>query len=192
MFLYIKYFSYGGMSFALSGIVKNVMKNRNTRFEVDEVTAFQFAHIIKIIKFEIRNQVIRFRSDHEGELDTAVREARQAVEKGEANVRWMGEHYQVCLFRLFVCIDGFKSRVITCTQIARMQMSCAEFVSPDALLDLGFCSPRLDASSRLGAPVSWEMSLGDEHRNGILPLQLGHFYCLFSSSWVFPHQQSVL
>ncbi len=54
MFLYIKYFSYGGMSFALSGIVKNVMKNRNTRFEVDEVTAFQFPHVIKIIKFEIR------------------------------------------------------------------------------------------------------------------------------------------
>ncbi len=30
------------MSFALSGIVKNVMKNRNTRFEVDEVTDVQF------------------------------------------------------------------------------------------------------------------------------------------------------
>ena len=54
-----------------------------------------------------------------------------------------------------------------------MQMSSSEFVSPDALLDLGFCSPRLDASSWLGAPVSWEMSLGDEHRN--LPLQLGPF-----------------
>ncbi len=57
--------------------------------------------------------MIRFRSDHEGELDTAVREARQAVEKGEANVRWMGEHYQVGLFRLLVCVDGFKSRVTT-------------------------------------------------------------------------------
>ncbi len=56
-----------------------------------------------------------------------------------------------------------------------MQMSFSEFVSPDALLDLGFCSPQLDASSRLEAPVSWEMSLGDEHRNWTLPLQLGHF-----------------
>ena len=82
--------------------------------------------------------------------------------------------------RLFACVDGFKARVTTCTQIAGMQMSCAEFVSPDALLDLEFCSPQLDASLRLGAPVSWEMVLGDEHRNGILPLQLGHFYCLFS------------
>ncbi len=54
-------------------------------------------------------------------------------------------------------------------------MSSSEFVSPEALLDLGFCSPRLDASLRLGAPVSWEMSLGDEHRNRTLPLQLGHF-----------------
>ncbi len=54
-------------------------------------------------------------------------------------------------------------------------MSSSEFVSPDALLDLGFCSPWLDASSRLGAPVSWEMSLGDEHRNRSLLLQLGHF-----------------
>ncbi len=26
-----------------------------------------------------------------------------------------------------------------------------------------------------GAPVIWEMSLGDEHRNRTLPLQLGHF-----------------
>ena len=54
-------------------------------------------------------------------------------------------------------------------------MSCAEFVFSDALLDLGFCCPLLDTSSRLGAPVSWEMSLGDEHRNRTLPLQLGHF-----------------
>ena len=54
-------------------------------------------------------------------------------------------------------------------------MSSSEFVSPDALLDLEFYSPWLDASLRLGAPVSWEMSLGDEHRNRTLPLQLGHF-----------------
>ncbi len=48
------------------------------------------------------------------------------------------------------------------TQIAGMQMSSSEFVSPDTLLDLGLRSPRLDTSLRLGAPVGWEMSLGDE------------------------------
>ena len=52
-------------------------------------------------------------------------------------------------------------------------MSCSEFVFSDTLLDLGFCSPQLDASSRLGAPVSCERSLGDEHRKRTLPLQLG-------------------
>ncbi len=56
-----------------------------------------------------------------------------------------------------------------------MQKSCSEFVSPDILLDLGFCSPRLDTLLQLGAPVSGEMSLGDEHRSWTLPLQLGHF-----------------
>ena len=30
-------------------------------------------------------------------------------------------------------------------------MSCSEFVSPDTLLDLGFCIPWLEASSQLGA-----------------------------------------
>ncbi len=54
-------------------------------------------------------------------------------------------------------------------------MSSSEFVSSDALLDLGFCSPRLDALLQLGVPVRWEMSLGDDHRNQTLPLQLGHF-----------------
>ncbi len=58
-------------------------------------------------------------------------------------------------------------------------MSSSEFVSPDALLDLESCSLQLDASSQLGAPVSWEMSLGDEHRNRTLLLQFGHFSWLF-------------
>ncbi len=39
-------------------------------------------------------------------------------------------------------------------------MSCSEFVSPDALLDLRFCSQQPDALPLLGAPVSWD--LGDE------------------------------
>ncbi len=66
-------------------------------------------------------------------------------------------------------------------------MSSSEFVSPDALLDLGFCSPWLDASLRLGAPVYWEMSLGDEHRNPTLPLQLGHFSWLsFINTGLWP------
>ncbi len=69
---------------------------------------------------------------------------------------------------LFVCIDRFKSRVATFTH-------CSKFVSPDALLELGFCSPQLHTSLRLGAPDSWEMSLGDVHRNRTLPLQLGYF-----------------
>ena len=78
---------------------------------------------------------------------------------------------QTCLFVLTGSSQG--SQLFTL--IAGMQMSSSEFVCPDALLDLGFCSPRLDASLQLGAPVSWEMSLGDEHRNRTLPLQLGHF-----------------
>ncbi len=80
---------------------------------------------------------------------------------------------------LFVCIDRFKLRVTTLTYIAGMQMPCTEFVSPDTLLDVGFCSPQLDTSLRLEAPVSWEMSLRDEHRNRTLLLQLGHFSWLF-------------
>ena len=48
----------------------------------------------------------------------------------------------------------------------------------------------LDTSSWLGTPVSWEMSLGDEHknRNWTLPLQLWHFSWLFSS----PHFRKFL
>ncbi len=66
-------------------------------------------------------------------------------------------------------------------------MSSSEFVFPDALLDLGYCSPQLNTSSRLGAPVSWEMSLGDEHRNQTLPLQLGHFSWLsFITTGLWP------
>ena len=64
-----------------------------------------------------------------------------------------------------------------------MQMSGPEFVFPDSLLELGFCSPRLDTSSRLGAPVSLEMSLGDEHRRP----KLGHFLCLsFITTGLWP------
>ncbi len=68
-------------------------------------------------------------------------------------------------------------------------MSCSEFVSssPDTLLDLGFCSPRLDASLRFGAPVSWEMSLGDE------PLQLRHFSWLsFVATGLWPPANHLL
>ncbi len=72
-------------------------------------------------------------------------------------------------------------------------MSSSEFVSPDTLLDLGFCSPRLDTLSRLEALVRWEMNLGDEHSNGTLPLQLGHFPWLpFITSDLWPPTNHLL
>ncbi len=81
---------------------------------------------------------------------------------------------------LFVFIYRFKSRVATFTEITGLQTSCSEFAPPDTLLDLRFCGPPFDASLRFGARFSWEMSLGDEHRNRTLPLQLGHISWLSS------------
>ena len=98
---------------------------------------------------------------------------------------WLMNHTELWCF-LFVCLfvlPGSSQGSQLFTKIAGMQMPSSEFESlyhwyhyyHDALLDLGFCSPRLDTSSWVGAPVSWEMSLGDKHRNRTLPLQLGHF-----------------
>ncbi len=64
---------------------------------------------------------------------------------------------------LFVCIDRFKSMVTTFTYIAGMQMSCSEFVSPDAFLDLG-----------------------DVHRNWALPFAAWTLHGFFINSDLWP------
>ena len=51
-----------------------MLKNRNTQFDVDEVVQFQ--------------------TDFEGRLSSGEREVRQAIEKGNNNVRWMDNNYQ--------------------------------------------------------------------------------------------------
>ncbi len=93
---------------------------------------------------------------------------------------------------LFVCIDRFKSRVTTfhinCWDANVLFRVC---ISCDALLDLGFCNPRLDTSLRLGAPVSWEMSLGHSMRTGRCLCSLDTFHGFLSSPRVFGHQQII-
>ena len=93
---------------------------------------------------------------------------------------------------LFVCLYNIDQGHNFCINCWDANVLCAEFVSPDALLDLGFWSRWLETPSRLGAPVSWEMSLGDEHRNRTLQLQLGHtFHGFLLSPRVFGHQQII-
>lgn len=65
---------YGSASFALSSLMKNVLANRNTQFELDEIK--------------------RFQEKNEATLTTAQREVKQAIENAEANIAWMNTNYE--------------------------------------------------------------------------------------------------
>ncbi len=71
-----------------------------------------------------------------------------------------------------------------------MQMSCSGCGSPDALLDLGFhgLTHRCNIEHII---VSWEMSLGDEHRNLAFAAWTLNFHGFPSSPRVFGHQQII-
>lgn len=64
---------YAGSSFAISGLLKNVLKDRNTQFDIDEIVQFQ--------------------TTQEGKLSTGEREVKQAIEKGQNNLQWMKGNY---------------------------------------------------------------------------------------------------
>merc|ERR1712038_2120369 len=64
---------YAGTAFGLSGLVKKVLANRNTRFDVD--------------------QLIQFHEENKANLRTGQREVEQAIEKGENNLQWMNSNY---------------------------------------------------------------------------------------------------
>ena len=65
-----------------------------------------------------------------------------------AKESWNGAQLDICLVFLHWKVQV---KVHNFYIVAGKQMSCSEFVSPDALLDLGFCYPQLD-TLRLGAP----------------------------------------
>jgi len=54
--------------------MKNVLKNRNTQFNLDEIK--------------------RFKEENEATLTTAQREVKQAIENAEANIAWMEKYYE--------------------------------------------------------------------------------------------------
>ena len=65
---------YGKSSFSFAGLIKNIMSNRNTKFELDEIQ--------------------KFHDKYESELASATRAAKQAIEKAKANYNWMKSNYQ--------------------------------------------------------------------------------------------------
>jgi aminopeptidase N len=66
--------NYGSASFALPSLMKNILKNRNTPFELDEIK--------------------RFQEKNKATLTTAKREVKQAIESAEANIAWMNNYYE--------------------------------------------------------------------------------------------------
>eukprot|EP00090_Calanus_glacialis_P046064 TRINITY_DN885_c0_g1_i5.p1 TRINITY_DN885_c0_g1~~TRINITY_DN885_c0_g1_i5.p1 ORF type:complete len:807 (+),score=220.22 TRINITY_DN885_c0_g1_i5:315-2423(+) len=66
---------YGKSSFSFSGVMKNMMADRNTEYEIQNLKEFSSAH--------------------SSELGSATRAVKQAIEKGEANVKWMEKNYQI-------------------------------------------------------------------------------------------------
>lgn len=65
---------YGSTSFAMAGLMKNVLSRRNTRFSLNEIK--------------------RFAGENEETLSSAQREVKQAIETTEANVKWMEKNYE--------------------------------------------------------------------------------------------------
>jgi len=69
------YETYGKSSFSFGRLMKNVMADRNTLYEIKKLKDFQ--------------------STHSSELGSATRAVKQAIEKGEANIVWMNKNYEV-------------------------------------------------------------------------------------------------
>jgi len=69
------YETYGKSSFSFGRLMKNVMADRNTEYEIQKLKDFQ--------------------STHSSQLGSATRAVKQAIEKGEANVVWMKKNYQI-------------------------------------------------------------------------------------------------
>jgi len=67
--------TYGKSSFSFGRLMKNVMADRNTEYEIQKLKDFQ--------------------SSHSSQLGPATRAVQQAIEKGEANIVWMKKNYQI-------------------------------------------------------------------------------------------------
>jgi len=65
---------YSSASFTMPGIMKSVMRNRNTEYEIKELKEFQ--------------------RKNKDDLRTATRAVKQAIEAAEANLDWMDTNYE--------------------------------------------------------------------------------------------------
>ena len=89
--------------------MKNVLKNRNTQFNLDEVNtnirlsfrllefinlSFEDKETILCVKYFVKFQIKRFKEENEATLTTAQREVKQAIENAEANIAWMDKNYK--------------------------------------------------------------------------------------------------
>jgi len=66
---------YGKSSFSFSSVMKNMMADRNTEYEIQKLKEFESAH--------------------SSELRSGTRAVKQAIETGEANIVWMEKNYQI-------------------------------------------------------------------------------------------------
>jgi len=66
---------YGSTSFAMAGLMKNVLSQRNTEFSL--------------------NEIHRFQAENEESLSSAKREVKQAIETTRGNIKWMENNYDV-------------------------------------------------------------------------------------------------
>merc|ERR1711971_1023922 len=66
---------YGSLSFAMAGLMKNVLSQRNTEFSLKEIETF----------YEQNTE----------SLSTAEREVKQAIEGTRGNIKWMENNYEI-------------------------------------------------------------------------------------------------
>ena len=89
--------SYGSTSFAMSGLMKNVLRSRNTEFSLNEVRLFLLLPSWK--RISINNfpefQIQKFYQENKASLSSAQREVKQAIETTEGNIKWMENNYEV-------------------------------------------------------------------------------------------------
>merc|ERR1719266_2538195 len=66
---------YGSTSFAMAGLMKNVLSQRNTPFSLNEIE--------------------RFYKENQETLSSAEREVKQAIESARGNIKWMENNYEI-------------------------------------------------------------------------------------------------
>lgn len=66
---------YGSLSFAMAGLMKNVLSQRNTEFSLNEIETF----------YEKNSDT----------LSSAEREVKQAIEGTRGNIKWMENNYEI-------------------------------------------------------------------------------------------------